>query len=159
MTFKKALKVFKSLNDLVPEYSNFFITRSDTTPYTFRDSVNKLTIPLHCHAQIIVEIVSATVVLFFGIVFLNPIQIGGGGAFSGPPSLKSWITSKQFKLGPPNLADFSWNLSVNILMSPWRVRQHWCYHGNRVLTAMFFEINIFSKKIGVISIFIDWIIT
>ena len=24
MTFKKALKVFKSLNDLVPEYSSFF---------------------------------------------------------------------------------------------------------------------------------------
>ena len=77
MTFKKALKVFKSLNDLVPKYSSFFIRRSDTTPYTFRDSVNKLTIPLHCHAQIIVEIVSATVVLFFGIVFLNPIQIEG----------------------------------------------------------------------------------
>jgi len=69
--------VFKSLNNLVPEYSSFFISRSDTTPHTFRDSVNKLTTPLYCHAQIFFEIVSATVVLFFGIVFLNPIQIGG----------------------------------------------------------------------------------
>ena len=84
MQFKKALKVFKSLNDLVPEYSGFLIRRSDTTPYTFRDSVNKLTIPLHCHAQIIVEIVSATVVLFFGIVFLNPIQIRWGSFFRSP---------------------------------------------------------------------------
>ena len=71
MTFKKPWRFSN------PEYSSFFISRSDTTPYTFRDSVNELTIPLHCHAQIIDEIVSATVVLLFGIVFLNPIQIGG----------------------------------------------------------------------------------
>ena len=38
--------VFKSLNGLAPEYlSSKFIARSKTTSYTFRDSVNKLTIP------------------------------------------------------------------------------------------------------------------
>ena len=38
--------VFKSLNGLAPEYlSSKFITQSNTTSYTFRDSVNKLTIP------------------------------------------------------------------------------------------------------------------
>ena len=38
--------VFKSLNSLASEYlSSKFIARSHTTSYTFRDSVNKLTIP------------------------------------------------------------------------------------------------------------------
>ena len=38
--------VFKSLNGLAPEYlSSKYIARSKTTSYTFRDSVNKLTIP------------------------------------------------------------------------------------------------------------------
>ena len=38
--------VFKSLNGLAPEYlSSKFIAQSNTTSYTFRDSVNKLTIP------------------------------------------------------------------------------------------------------------------
>ena len=38
--------VFKSLNGLAPEYlSSKFIARSHTTSYTFRDFVNKLTIP------------------------------------------------------------------------------------------------------------------
>ena len=38
--------VFKSLNGLAPEYlSSKIIARSHTTSYTFRDSVNKLTIP------------------------------------------------------------------------------------------------------------------
>ena len=38
--------VFKSLNGLAPEYlSSKFIARSNTTSDTFRDSVNKLTIP------------------------------------------------------------------------------------------------------------------
>ena len=38
--------VFKSLNGLAPEYlSSKFGARSHTTSYTFRDSVNKLTIP------------------------------------------------------------------------------------------------------------------
>ena len=38
--------VFKSRNGLAPEYLSFkFIARSNTTSYTFRDSVNKLTIP------------------------------------------------------------------------------------------------------------------
>ena len=38
--------VFKSLNGLAPEYlSSKFIARSHTTSYTFRDSVNELTIP------------------------------------------------------------------------------------------------------------------
>ena len=42
----KASLVFKSLNGLAPEYlSSKFIGRSNTTPYTFRDSANKLTIP------------------------------------------------------------------------------------------------------------------
>ena len=43
---QKALMVSKSLNGLAPEYlSSKFIVRSKTTSYTFRDSVNKLTIP------------------------------------------------------------------------------------------------------------------
>ena len=39
--------VFKSLNGLAPEnlISSKFIALSKTTSYTFRDSVNKLTIP------------------------------------------------------------------------------------------------------------------
>ena len=38
--------VFKSLNGLAPEYlSSKFIARFNTTSYTFRDAVNKLTIP------------------------------------------------------------------------------------------------------------------
>ena len=38
--------VFKSLNGLAPEYLSLkFIVRSNTTSYTFRDSVNILTIP------------------------------------------------------------------------------------------------------------------
>ena len=42
----KALLVFKSLNGLAPEYlSSKFIGRSNTIPYTLRDSANKLTIP------------------------------------------------------------------------------------------------------------------
>jgi len=43
---QKALIVFKSLNNLAPEYlSSKFIARSHTTSHIFRDSVNKLTIP------------------------------------------------------------------------------------------------------------------
>ena len=43
---QKALMVFKSRNGLAPEYLNSkFTARSNTTSYTFRDSVNKLTIP------------------------------------------------------------------------------------------------------------------
>ena len=43
---QKALMFFKSLNGLALEYlSSKFIARSKTTSYTFRDSVNKLTIP------------------------------------------------------------------------------------------------------------------
>ena len=44
---QKAIMVFKSLNNLAPEYlCSKFINRSMTTPYTFRDSENKLAIPL-----------------------------------------------------------------------------------------------------------------
>ena len=43
---QKALMVFKSRNGLAPEYlSSKFIVRFNTTSYTFRDSVNILTIP------------------------------------------------------------------------------------------------------------------
>ena len=53
-----------------PEYlSSKFIARSKTTSYTFRDSVDKLTI--HSHALIISVLVLATVVLFSRIVFLK----------------------------------------------------------------------------------------
>ena len=42
---QKAVTVFTFLNGLAPEYlSSKFIARSKTTSYTFRDSVNKLTI-------------------------------------------------------------------------------------------------------------------
>ena len=59
---QKALIVFKSLNGLAPEYlSSKFIVRSNTTSYTFRDSVNILTIPQP----------GTTVVLFCAIVFLE----------------------------------------------------------------------------------------
>ena len=41
---QKVLMIFKSLDGLAPEYlSSKFIARSNTIPYTFRDSVNKLT--------------------------------------------------------------------------------------------------------------------
>ena len=67
---QKAFIVSKSLNGLAPEYlSSKFIARSKTTSYTFRDSVDKLTI--HSHALIISVIVLATVVLFCRIVFLK----------------------------------------------------------------------------------------
>ena len=43
---EEALMVFKSLSGPAPEYlSSIFMGRSDTIPYTFIDSVNKLTIP------------------------------------------------------------------------------------------------------------------
>ena len=46
---QKALMAFKSLNGLAPEYlSSKFIAWSHTTSYTFRDSVNRLTIPQPC---------------------------------------------------------------------------------------------------------------
>ena len=63
----------------------------------------------------------------------------GGGVWS-PRREKNWITSNLFKLWTPNLAAFPTNLSGNILKSSWRVCQHWCCHGNRVFTAMFFKI-------------------
>ena len=44
----KALIVFKSLNGLTPDYlSSKFIALSNTTSYTCRDSVNKLTLFLN----------------------------------------------------------------------------------------------------------------
>ena len=44
----KALMVFKSLNGLTPDYlSSKFIALSNTTSYTCRDSVNKLTLFLN----------------------------------------------------------------------------------------------------------------
>ena len=59
--------VFKSLNDLAPEYlSSKFINRSDTSQCTHRDSVNKLAIPFG-HELIIFVIVFAIAVLFSGI--------------------------------------------------------------------------------------------
>ena len=68
---------------------------------------------------------------------VNPIQTargGGEGTFEPqpPPLQNSSITPKPFKEGPPKLATFP-----KIEKSPKCVRQHWCYHGNRVLTAMF----------------------
>ena len=43
----KAILVFKSLNGLTPEYlGSRFISREDTNPYSLRDSMNKLAIPL-----------------------------------------------------------------------------------------------------------------
>ena len=158
MQFKKALKVFKSLNDLVPEYSGFLIRRSDTTPYTFRDSVNKLTIPLHCHAQIIVEIVSATVVLFFGIVFLNPIQIGWGSFFRSPFAKKfnnfKTVQARTTKHSGLFLKFICEHFDVavtstSILMLPWQPS----------FDSHVFRNLHFLYKIGVSSIFIDWIIT
>ena len=67
---QKALMVFKSPNGLAPEYlSPKFIARSNTTSYTFRDSVNKLTIrqPRTYYRRV----AFATVVLFCRIVFLK----------------------------------------------------------------------------------------
>ena len=46
----KALMVFKSLNGLTPDYlSSKFIALSNTTSYTCRDSVNKLTLFLNAN--------------------------------------------------------------------------------------------------------------
>ena len=67
---QKALMVFKSPNGLAPEYlSSKFIARSNTTSYTFRDSVNKLTIrqPRTYYRRV----AFATAVLFCRIVFLK----------------------------------------------------------------------------------------
>ena len=45
---RKALMVLKSLNGLTPDYlSSKFIALSNTTSYTCRDSVNKLTLFLN----------------------------------------------------------------------------------------------------------------
>ena len=45
--FQKALMVFKSLNNLAPEYlCSKFTNRNNVTPYILRDSVNKLAAPL-----------------------------------------------------------------------------------------------------------------
>ena len=67
---QKALMVFKSPNGLAPEYlSSKFIARSNTTSYTFRDSVNKLTIPQP--RTYYRRVAFATVVLFCRIVFLK----------------------------------------------------------------------------------------
>jgi hypothetical protein len=47
--FQKALMVFKSLNNLAPEYlCSKFTYRNNVTPYILRDSVNKLAAPLPC---------------------------------------------------------------------------------------------------------------
>jgi hypothetical protein len=44
--FQKALMVFKSLNNLAPEYLCSKFTYRNVTPYILRDSVNKLAAPL-----------------------------------------------------------------------------------------------------------------
>ena len=45
--FQKALMVFKSLNNLAPEYlCSKFVYRNNVTSYILRDSVNKLAFPL-----------------------------------------------------------------------------------------------------------------
>jgi hypothetical protein len=45
--FQKALMVFKSLNNLAPEYlCSKFTNRNNVTPHILRDSVNKLAAPL-----------------------------------------------------------------------------------------------------------------
>ena len=44
---QNAIMIFKSLYNLAPEYlGSKFTSRSMTTPYSFRDSENKLAIPL-----------------------------------------------------------------------------------------------------------------
>ena len=153
MQFKKALKVFKSLNDLVPEYSGFLIRRSDTTPYTFRDSVNKLTIPLHCHAQIIVEIVSAT-----GCCSLEQSSLTlfrSGGELLTPPFAKKLNNFKTVQARTTKLSGLFLKFicehfdvavtSTSILMLPWQPS----------FDSHVFRNLHFLYKIGVSSIFID----
>ena len=57
----------------------------------------------------------------------------------GEGSLKKRVTSKPFKLrvGPPNLGDFSFKLSGNILKSSWRVHQYLRYDGSKFWQPFF----------------------
>ena len=93
--------------------------------------------------------------ILFPCVFFSPIQ-NGGAAFElslpppPPPFAKKLNNFKAVQTRTTKLSESSWNWSGNILKSSQRVHQHWCYHGNRVLTAIFFKICFFS-------IFTDWI--
>ena len=84
---------------------------------------------------------------------------GGGAPLEPlPPPLKSWITSKPSKLGPPNLVTFPkiylgafWShrdpyASIDVTM----VTEFWQPCFSKFVSSL--------KKIGFISIFTDWII-
>ena len=92
--------------------------------------------------------------ILFPCVFFSPIQNGGRLLSSlptpPPPFAKKLNNFKAVQTRTTKLSESSWNWSGNILKSSRRVHQHWCYHGNRVLTAIFFKICFFS-------IFTDWI--
>ena len=63
--------VFKSLNNLAPEYlCSKFTNRNSVTPYILRDSVNKLAVPLNYPAPIILKIALAIVVQCYGTAYL-----------------------------------------------------------------------------------------
>ena len=94
-----------------------------------------------------------TYCILFPCVFFSPIQNGRRLSSSPrppPPFAKKFNNFKAVQTRTTKLSESSWNWSGNILKSSRRVHQHWCYHGNRVFTAIFFKICFFS-------IFTDWI--
>ena len=64
---------------------------------------------------------------------VGPVRIGKRSRNASVSRLLSKIVDMTTKL-----SEFSYTLSGSILFSTWRARQYWCYHSNRVLTAMIF---------------------
>ena len=63
--------VYKSLNDLAPEYLNsLFSCRNEVSSYSLKDSEGKLAIPGHCPVPIMLKTVLPTEVRCRGIVYL-----------------------------------------------------------------------------------------
>ena len=72
---------------------------------------------------------------------VGPVRIGKRSRNASVSRLLSKIVDMTTKL-----SEFSYTLSGSILFSTWRARQYWCYHSNRVLTAMIFKILLFFYK-------------
>ena len=64
---------------------------------------------------------------------------------TGAALAKKLNNLKDVQARTTKLCSYTLNLSGNIFKSLWRVGEHWCYHGNRDLTAWFFKICISPK--------------
>ena len=81
----------------------------------------------------------------------NPIQTVGG--LLSPYQTLKLNNFKTVKAMTTKFGDFFYNLSGNILKLIWRAHQHWRFHSNRFLTAMFFNICNFPFKAFLFRIF------